>query len=89
MENIGIRRLKNETSAIIRAVREQHEQYIVTYHGKAVAIITPIDDMAKEEVGGIMSRLEWEKRLNDLADEIDAAWQNEKSAVELVSEQRR
>ena len=42
MPTIGIRKLKNATSEVIRAVREEGVQYVVTYRGKPVATIQRI-----------------------------------------------
>ena len=89
MPNIGIRRLKNEASAIIRAVREERTEYIITYRGEPVAVIAPLDKNVGDLGDGIMTKAELQARLDALGVEIDAAWQSEKSAVELLSEQRR
>ena len=47
MPQVGIRELKNETSEIIRAVREEQAEYIVTYRGRPVAVILPLDENAR------------------------------------------
>jgi prevent-host-death family protein len=94
MPRVGIRELKNDASEIIRAVREEQAEYVVTYRGEPVAVILPV-------AAGIRPTLEarivaearrhadtWAK-LDELAAEIDAAWTSDKGAVELVEEQRR
>lgn len=48
MPEVGIRALKNETSEIIRAVREEGIEYVVTYRGKPVAVIRPLDEPAQD-----------------------------------------
>jgi len=90
MPQVGIRELKNGTSEIIRSVREEQAEYIVTYRGRPVAVIRPIPGEV-EKVGRptVHSDADYWAKLDRLAAEIDAAWQSEKSAVELIEEQRR
>ncbi len=50
-KKIGIRRLKNEAPRILSEVREDETEYIVTRHGKPVALISPIspDDLCPDQ----------------------------------------
>ncbi len=48
MPEIGIRQLKNETSEILRAVREERVEYIVTLRGEPVAILRPFAPVEKD-----------------------------------------
>ena len=43
MPEIGIRQLKNETSEILRAVREEGAEYVITYRGQPVAVLRPVE----------------------------------------------
>ena len=43
MAEIGIRELKAQASEIIRAVREQGVQYVITHRGRAVGILLPLE----------------------------------------------
>ena len=43
MPEIGIRQLKNETSEILRAVREEQAEYVITLRGQPVAVLKPIE----------------------------------------------
>lgn len=43
MPEIGIRQLKNETSEILRAVREDRAEYVITYRGQPVAVLRPVE----------------------------------------------
>ena len=43
---IGVRELKNQTSRVIRAVREEMSEYVVTLRGEPVAVLRPL---TKEE----------------------------------------
>lgn len=85
---IGVRELKNETSRVLREVREEMAEYIVTLRGEPVAILRPLN----EDEARRLRQLETKKSLTEmksLAEEVAAAWKSSKSGVELVSEQRR
>ena len=48
MPQVGIRELKNDASEIIRAVREERAEYVVTLRGRPVAFIVPVDEGRQE-----------------------------------------
>lgn len=50
MSLIGVRELKERTSEVIRQVREERAEYVVTYKGKPVAVILPLDQEQAEKV---------------------------------------
>ena len=81
MAEVGVRELKNRASEIIRAVREERVEYVITYRGKPVARLVPVT--AEEDDEQAWQKLEW------LSQEISAQWQSDKSAVELLTEMRR
>jgi prevent-host-death family protein len=85
---IGIRDLKNNTSQIMRAVREEKAEYIVTHHGEPIAILRPLTDEDRKKE----NRQALEKgfaELDELARKVAENWTSDKTAVELVAEQRR
>jgi prevent-host-death family protein len=43
MPQVGVRELKNQTSKILKAVREEKAEYIITYQGRPMAVLLPID----------------------------------------------
>lgn len=93
MPQVGIRELKNDTSEIIRAVREERAEYVVTLRGRPVALIVPVDEGWAEAEASRAARQRddaafWE-RMAALGAEIAAKWQSDKTGVELVAEQRR
>ena len=49
MPVVGIRELKINASAILRKVRDEREEYVITFHGKPVGILVPIDGEEVEE----------------------------------------
>jgi len=87
-DTIGVRELKNKTSRVIRSVREEMAEYVVTLRGEPVAMLRPLTEeetrrLRQSEIDETMA----EMRI--LAQEVAAAWTSDKSGVELVSEQRR
>ncbi len=94
MPRVGVRELKNDTSEIIRAVREDRVEYVVTHHGRPVAVILPVDEAWQEveteyAVAAVQGSREFWDRLAVLRAEIAAKWQSDKTAVQLLEEQRR
>jgi len=85
---IGVRELKNQTSRVIRAVREEMSEYVVTLRGEPVAVLRPLTDeelqrLRQTEIDATL------EEMKALAQEVASAWTSEKSGVELVAEQRR
>jgi prevent-host-death family protein len=83
-EEIGIRELKSRASEVVRAVKEERARYVITQRGKPAAIIVPLDAAPPEKSADEV----WE-RLMKIGEELGKGWQNEKSAVEILSEMRR
>jgi prevent-host-death family protein len=87
-KTIGVRELKNQTSRVIRAVREDLSEYVVTLRGEPVAVLRPLT----EEEAHRLREAEIDAALEEmkaLAQEVASAWTSDKSGVELVAEQRR
>jgi len=81
---IGIRDLKQNTSQILRRVREEKESFDITYRGRVIAWLVPIENPQRPEDW----RTLWAE-MDRTAEEIGKNWTSDKSAAELVSEQRR
>lgn len=88
IERVGVRALKNEATQLLRAVREEGAEYIVTYRGEPVAVLRPFtpEDEERLREAEVEARL---RALRALATEIGEAWQDERSGVEIVEAQRR
>ena len=85
---IGVRELKNQASRVLRAVREEMIEYVVTLRGEPVAVLRPLTGEEKER----LRQIEIETALAEmkaLAQEVASAWTSEKSGVELIAQQRR
>lgn len=85
---IGIRDLKNQTSRIVRSVREELAEYVITLQGKPVALLRPITEADEQQL--YQAKIEEAMaEMKQLAQEVAEAWTSPKSGVELISEQRR
>jgi prevent-host-death family protein len=84
METVGVRTLKEQTSGIIRRVREQGEVINVTHRGQVVARIIPV----RAPVPPDTTEAAW-AALDALAAEIGAKWPAGVSALDAVREGRR
>ena len=85
---IGIRELKNQTSRIVRSVREEMAEYVITLQGKPVALLRPLTEEDEQQLRQTQIE-EVMAEMKQLAQEVAAAWSSSKSGVELISEQRR
>jgi prevent-host-death family protein len=85
---IGVRELRDEATRVVRAVREERAEYVITVHGQPVAVIRPYtsEDAERARLGAVEARLaEQEER----AARNSAHWTSPRSAVDLVEAQRR
>lgn len=94
MPHVGVRELKNQTTEILRDVRENRAEYVITYRGRPVAVLLPLNEAwleaeARRAVEATTPGEDVWAELEALRQEIDRSWRSEKTAVELISEQRR
>ena len=94
MGRVGVRELKNQTTEIIRDVRENRAEYVVTYRGRPVAVLLPVgegwlDDETQRAIETAAPGEDVWTELEALRQEIGQSWKSEKTGVELVAEQRR
>ena len=88
MEKIGVRELKNRTSYVLKRVREDLVEYLVTLRGEPVAVLRPLTQDEAQRIHHERMKDELVS-LRSLSQQIAESWVSEKSAVELVEEQRR
>ncbi len=48
MPLIGVRELGQQTAKVLRQVREKKAEYVITYQGRPVALLLPVDTEAVE-----------------------------------------
>lgn len=87
-EPIGVRDLKNRASQIIRQVREEQAEYVVTVHGRPVAVLRPLDEEEERRLRH-QSWQEFLRRAAVIAQAVGASRNTDLNAVEMVAEQRR
>jgi prevent-host-death family protein len=83
-----VRELKNQASRVIRAVREEMAEYVITVRDEPVAVLRPLTDEDRQK----LRQAEVDNALAEmkaLAQQVAAAWESPKSGVELVGDQRR
>ena len=92
MSLIGVRELREQTSEVIRRVREERAEYVVTYRGRPVAVILPVDPEQAEaemvEAGKSAVLTSWES-YERLTEEIRRAWPSDLSTQDLIDVIRR
>jgi prevent-host-death family protein len=92
MSLIGVRELREQTSEVIRRVREERAEYVITYQGRPVAVILPLDteqaevEMVKASKNAVLG--DWE-RYERLAEEIRSAWPSDLATQDLIDAVRR
>lgn len=90
MPDVGVRELKTRASEIIRNVREQRAQYVITYRGQPVGLLMPLKETKTESLPSIgePATAVWEELIR-LGEEIGRGWRSPLTSVELLSEMRR
>ena len=90
MPDVGVRELKTRASEILRRVRERRDRYVVTYRGRPVAILAPLERTAQNETlpSGDAAHDAWDE-LTRLGEEIGRGWQSPLTSTELLSQTRR
>ncbi len=92
MSLIGVRELREQTSEVIRRVRQNRAEYVVTYQGRPVAIILPLDagraerEMVQASKKAVLDS--WE-RYERLAKELRRAWPADLSTQDVIDSIRR
>jgi len=90
MPDVGVRELKARASEIIRNVRERRARYVITYRGRPVGLLMPLDEVrvAPLSPAGEPATTAWEE-LTRLGEEIGRGWRSPLTSAELLSEMRR
>ncbi len=92
MTMIGVRELRQRTSELLRKLREEKAEYIITYQGQPVALLLPLDQEAVEEtllqLGKRGTRQGWDA-YNQAAERVRAAWTADLDTQALLDELRR
>lgn len=85
MPEIGVRELKTNASEIIREVRERRARYTVTYRGRPVGLLIPLEEVP---AAGESAAAAWDELVR-LGEEIGRGWISPMTSAEILSEMRR
>jgi prevent-host-death family protein len=91
MARIGIRELRENTSEVLRKVREEKAEYIITHLGKPVAVLLPVKAETVEEAmleAGKQSALGGWEAYSRLIDSLRAEWPSGQDTQSLLDEIR-
>ena len=88
MKTIGIKEFKNQVTQLLRQVREERSEVIVTHDGEPIAVLRPFqkEDDAKIRAEQLKAAM---VRADDLAKKIAQSWPKGLSAADAVAAQRR
>ncbi len=90
MPDVGVQELKARASEIIRDVRERRARYVITYRGRPVGLLMPLEETGATStpITGEPVAAAWEE-LTRLGEEIGRGWRSPLTSTELLSEMRR
>lgn len=92
MTMIGVRELRQQTSELLRKMKEEKVEYIITYQGQPVALLLPLDTEAVEQaivqVGKQGATQGWNVYAQ-VAERARAAWSADADTQALLDEIRR
>jgi prevent-host-death family protein len=92
MPLIGVRELRQRTTEVLRQVREEKAEYVITYQGRPVAVLLPV---VTEEVEAAMVQAGkqtiqggWQT-YSHVAEMLRQAWPEEYQTQSLMDDIRR
>ena len=92
MPLIGVRELRQRTAEVLRQVREEKAEYVITYQGRPMALLPPVDTGAVEAAMVEASKQAvaggWEAYAR-AAEQVRRAWPAERKTQEVLDEVRR
>jgi prevent-host-death family protein len=89
VRDIGVRELKAKASEIVRNVWKRHARYTITYRGRPVGILLPLDKATAPEPGASASSSDPWDELNRLGSSMAKRWPKGKTSGEILSKMRR
>ncbi len=92
MPLIGVRELRERTAEVLRSVRNDRTEYVITYQGEPIAVLLPVDEKALEEEIVDASKRNalgrWQA-YDRLVKEIRESWPSDQSTQEIMDDVRR
>ena len=89
MPEIGVRELKTRASEIIRKVRDRRARYVITYRGRPVGLLLPLEEPDLEERLLDQAAADPWEELTQLGQEIGRGWQTAQTSAEILAAMRR
>jgi prevent-host-death family protein len=91
MSLIGIRELRQRTSEVMRRVREEKAEYVITYQGRPIALLLPVDSKAIEaamiQAGKRTVTGGWENYAQ-IAEQVRQTWPKDQETQQVLDEIR-
>ena len=88
MREVGVRELKVHASKILRHLRDRRTRYLVTYRGRPVAILAPLEPAVMASSEPDSNESAWQELVR-MGKEIGKKWRAPMSSAELLSALRR
>ncbi|MBN1937808.1 MAG: type II toxin-antitoxin system Phd/YefM family antitoxin [Anaerolineae bacterium] len=92
MALIGVRELREQASELIRRVREEQAEYVITYQGRPVAVLLPLNAAQAEvemvQAGKRVISNSWEQ-YERLAQDLREHWPADLSTQDVLDMIRR
>ena len=92
MPLIGVRELRAKTAEVLRRIREERAEYVVTHQGKPVALMLPVDTEVIEkkliEAAKQSSEAGWET-YQFLAESLREIWPEDQDTQSIIDEIRK
>ena len=92
MAIIGVRELRQQTSEVLRKLREERAEYIITHQGIPVALLLPLDQATVEQAivqAGKCSAPQAWRTYEQIAARARDAWPADTETQALLDEIRR
>ncbi len=90
MPEIGVRELKVRASEIVRDLRKRRAHYIITYRGRPVGLLMPLEETQSRNIvpESESAAAVWDE-LTRLGREISRGWPKGVTSADVLSEMRR
>jgi prevent-host-death family protein len=87
-KTFGIKELQRQLTRLVKQVRDQHAEFIITVDGKPCAILKPISNQDIQNSRS-QSMLAFLQATKPLSVQVAEKWASPLTAAEAVAEQRR
>jgi len=89
MREIGVRELKTRASEIVRNVRRRRTRYVITYRGRPVGVLGPLEGSESTTTSSAAEASAVWDELTRLGQDIARGWPANKTSGDVLSEMRR